>query len=196
MFAAGAAAAAGAATSPRLGWSAAGKPPKAAGSRAPVPNTLVVDQDGRAFRFYDDLVKDKVVMLNFFFTACGETCPLVTENLRSVQDLLGDRMGRDIFMLSVSLQPELETPAVLKDYAEQWSVKPGWRFLTGRPAEIEALRRGMGFASADPEYDLVLDNHTGLLRYGNERLDRWAGTPGLARPAWIAKAVTSIAGRA
>ena len=71
---------------------------------------------------------------------------------------------------------------------------PGWKFLTGRPDDIERLRRAMGFASADPDYDLILDNHTGLLRYGNERLDRWAGTAGLGRPAWIVKAVTSIAG--
>jgi protein SCO1 len=164
--------------------------------RTNIPNTEVVDQDGRAFRFYDDLVKDRVVMLNFFFTSCGETCPLVTENLRAVQGLLGERMGRDIFLYSISLQPALETPAVLKDYADQWDVKPGWKFLTGRPEEVEQLRRAIGFASADPDYDLILDNHTGLLRYGNDRLDRWAGTPGLARPAWIAKAVTSIAGRA
>ncbi len=163
---------------------------------AVVPNTAVVDQDGRALRFYDDLVRDRVVLLNFFYTGCAETCPLVTENLRAVQDLLGERMGRDIFIYSVSLQPELETPAILKDYADQWDVRPGWLFLTGRAGDVEQLRRALGFASADPDYDLILDNHTGLLRYGNERLNRWAGTPGLARPAWIAKAVTSIAGRA
>jgi protein SCO1/2 len=135
-------------------------------------------------------------MINFFFTSCGETCPLVSENLRTVQDLLGDRMGRDIFMYSVTLQPELETPAILKEYADVWEVRPGWRFLTGKPAEIEALRKAMGFASADPAADRILDNHTGLLRYGNDRLDRWGGVPGLARAAWIAKAVTSIAATA
>jgi protein SCO1/2 len=193
MFTAGAAAAAAAAVSPD--WLLRSTVANAA-SRAAIPNTAVVDQDGRSHRFYDDLVKDRVVLLNFFYTSCGETCPLITENLRVVQDLLGERMGRDIFIYSVSLQPALETPAILKDYADQWDVRPGWKFLTGRPEEIEQLRRALGFASADPDYDLLLDNHTGILRYGNARLDRWAGTPGLARPAWIAKAVTSIAGRA
>jgi protein SCO1/2 len=158
-----------------------------------IPNVEVLDQDGRRHRFYDDLVRDRVVLINFFFTACGDTCPLVTQNLREVQDLLGERMGRDIFMYSVTLQPELETPAILKDYAEIWEVRPGWSFLTGKPEEIERLRRAIGFASLDPAQDRIKDNHTGLLRYGNVALDRWAGCPALARPAWIAKAVGSLA---
>jgi len=192
LFAAGTVAVTGAAA----GSSLLARPALADDGRTAIPNTEVVDQDGRRYRFYDDLVKNRVVMINFFFTSCGETCPLVSENLRTVQDLLGDRMGRDIFMYSVTLQPELETPAILKEYADVWEVRPGWRFLTGKPAEIEALRKAMGFASADPAADRILDNHTGLLRYGNDRLDRWGGVPGLARAAWIAKAVTSIAATA
>ena len=124
------------------------------------------------------------MLLNFFFTSCGDTCPLVTENLREVQDILGERMGRDIFMVSVSLQPELETPAILHDYAAQWEVRPGWRFVTGRPDDIEQLRRATGFADVSPEYAVVRDSHTGLLRYGNDRLKRWAGTTG-SRPAGL-----------
>lgn len=194
MFAAGTAAAAGAVAGAGLGWlpTATGQA-QAAASRTAIPNIEVVDQDGRALRFYDDLIRGRVILLNVFFTACGDTCPLVTENLRAVQDLLGERVGRDIFMVSVTLQPELETPELLKDYARQWDVRPGWSFLTGRPADIEHLRRAMGFADADPEFAVVKDSHTGLLRYGNDRLDRWAGTAGLGRPAWIAKAVTSLA---
>lgn len=106
--------------------------------------------------------------------------------------MLGARVGRDIFLYSVSLQPELETPEILKDYAQAWDTRPGWLFLTGDPPDIEHLRRSMGFASADPDDDRIKDNHTGLLRYGNDRLDRWAGVPGLARPAWIARAVSSL----
>lgn len=106
--------------------------------------------------------------------------------------MLGARVGRDIFLYSVSLQPGLETPEILKDYAQAWDTRPGWLFLTGDPPDIEHLRRSMGFASADPVDDRIKDNHTGLLRYGNDRLDRWAGVPGLARPAWIARAVSSL----
>lgn len=193
MFGAGAAAIAGTVAG------SAGLAPRAAAATADagrtfIPDTEVVDQDGVRHRFYTDLVRGRVVLVNFFFTSCGETCPLVSENLRAVQDLLGARVGRELFFLSVTLRPELETAAILRDYARIWGARPpGWRFLTGRPAEVEALRRALGFASADPAQDRVLDNHTGLVRYGNDRLDRWAGVPGLARPAWIAKAVTALA---
>jgi protein SCO1/2 len=188
MLAAGAAALVGTTADPLLGSGAAMADPR----HDRLPNVEVIDQDGNAFRFYDDLVRDRVVLLNFFFTSCGETCPLVTQNLREVQDILGERIGRDIFMYSVSLQPELETPAILKDYAQLWDVRPGWKFLTGAPADIEALRQATGFASSNPAEDRIKDNHTGIVRYGNDRLDRWAGTAGLGRPAWIAKAVSAL----
>jgi protein SCO1 len=166
---------------------------QAQSGHTPIPNTDVLDQDGQRFSFYDDLVRDKVVMINFFFQGCGDTCPLTTQNMRLVQDLLGDRVGRDIFMYSITLQPEFDTPPMLKDYAQLWEVGPGWQFLTGTPADIEQLRKGLGYTSADPVSDLILDNHTGIVRYGNDRLDRWAGVPGLARAAWIAQAVGHLA---
>ena len=169
------------------------KEARAASGGSVIPNVEVLDQDGTSFRFYEDLVRHRAILVNFFFTSCAETCPLVTQNLREVQDLLGERMGRDVFMYSISLQPELETPAVLAAYAAPWDVRPGWRFLTGRAEDIERLRKAMGFASSDPAWDRVKDNHTGMVRYGNDRLDRWAGTAGLGRPAWITKAVTALA---
>ena len=161
-------------------------------SHRAIPNVPVQDQYGRRYDFYADLVYDRVVMVNFFFTVCGDVCPLVTQNLREVQDLLGDRVGRDIFMYSITLLPELETPTVLRDYADAWEAKPGWLFLTGKPDDIETLRVKLGFSS-DPNLSWENDDHTGLVRYGNDRVDRWTGGPALGRPAWIVKAVTSIA---
>jgi protein SCO1/2 len=189
IFAVGAATLAGTALGSGPPW----RPVTAQAGRSAIPNVPVLDQDGESHRFYDDLVKDRVVLINFFFTACGDTCPLVTENLREVQDLLGERVGRDILMHSISLEPALETPPVLADYARLWDARPGWRFLTGRPEDIERLRQALGFADADPAFADVKDSHAGLVRYGNDRLDRWAGAAGLGRPAWIAKAVTELA---
>lgn len=162
-------------------------------ARGLIPNTPVVDHAGRELAFYDDLIRGKAVLLNFFYTSCGDTCPLVTQNLREVQDILGERMGRDIFMVSVTLQPELETPPILRDYARLWDIRPGWSFVTGRPDQIAQLRGAMGFQDSEPDFAGERDSHTGMVRYGNDRLDRWGCAPGVQRPAWIAKAVTMLA---
>ena len=108
-----------------------------AASHPVIPNTPVFDQSGRRLHFYDDLIHGKAVLLNFFYTSCGDTCPLVTQNLREVQDILGPRMGQDIHMVSVTLQPELETPEILRDYVGLWDIRPGWTFLTGRPEWLD-----------------------------------------------------------
>lgn len=156
-----------------------------------IPDLPVTDHEGRRHRFYTDLVRGRVVTLNFFFTGCGPTCPLVTQNLLRVQELLAPRIGRDIFMYSLTLWPEMDTPEVLRAYVAEHGIGPGWRFLTGAPEDIERLRRRLGFANADPELDRITDEHIGLLRYGNDALDRWAGCPALSRPEWIVKAITS-----
>jgi protein SCO1/2 len=167
------------------------KPAQASSWYTRIPNIEVWAHDGRRLRFYDDLVKGRVVTVNMMFAGCGGICPLITQNLRRVQDLLGKRVGRDVFMYSVTLWPELETPEVLRAYAEQQEVGPGWLFLTGAPADLALLRQRLGFRSYDPERDVINDEHTGMLRFGNEPLDRWSGTAALGRPEWIAKAITS-----
>ncbi len=163
--------------------------PSAASAGTIIPNVEVVDHNGRRLHFYDDLIRDRAVLLNFFYTSCGDTCPLVTENLREVQDLLGERMDRDIFMVSVTLQPELETPPILRNYAAQWAIRPGWSFVTGHPDQIAELRRVTGFQVSAPDFAGERDSHTGMVRYGNDRLTAGPRTR-LQRPAWIAKAVT------
>jgi cytochrome oxidase Cu insertion factor (SCO1/SenC/PrrC family) len=81
------------------------------------PNTLLTDQDGQQMRFFDDMIKGKVVVINFIFTTCSDSCPLETARLRQVQKLLGDRVGKDIFFYSISIDPLSDTPEVLKAYA-------------------------------------------------------------------------------
>jgi protein SCO1/2 len=156
-----------------------------------IPDVEVWTHTGRRARFRTDLVGDRVVLLNVFFTTCGDTCPLVTQNLVEVRELLGDRVGRDVFMYSISLLPELETPEILREYAAAHGIGPGWELLTGAPADVERLRRGMGFAGPDPEADLLDDQHTGMLRYGSDALDRWSASPALLPPATIVKAIRS-----
>lgn len=139
-----------------------------------LPNVPLITQNGEHVRFYDDMVHDKTVLLNFFLIACAEgRCPLAMANLRKVQDLLGERMGRDVFFLSVTLRPELDSPNALKAYADNLDIKPGWSFLTGTAKDVETLRRGLGYVDPDPERDRDLSNHIGMARYGNDKLDRW-----------------------
>lgn len=140
-----------------------------------LPNVPLVTHNKESVRFYDDLIRDKTVLLNFFLVQCTDgKCPIAMANLRKVQDLLGDRMGRDVFFISITLQPLFDRPDKLKAYAENIvGAKPGWDFITGKPSDIDSLRRSLGFVDSDPERDKDLTNHTGMARYGNDRLERW-----------------------
>jgi protein SCO1 len=153
------------------------------------PNVKLQDQHGREVHFYDDLIKDKIVTINFFYAKCEGICPRVTANLAKAQKILGDRVGRDIFMTSISLKPEHDTPAVLKEYAEMFKARPGWSFLTGKPDDVEHLRRSLGFTNLDPQLDKDTSQHIGNVRMGNEPLMLWAACPGMARPEFIAKSI-------
>jgi protein SCO1/2 len=140
-------------------------------------NILLYDQHGKPVRFYDDLVKDKTVIINLMFTGCGETCPANTAELAKLNDLLGQRMGRDIIMVSLSIDPVADTPARLKQYWESFGAKPGWLFLTGKPGEVDRLRRELGAYDLDPMIDANPTQHAGFITVGNDRKDRWTALP-------------------
>jgi protein SCO1 len=154
-----------------------------------LPDVELQTHRGTTVTFYRDLIKDKVVVLNFMYTVCDGICPLVTRNLTKVQALLGDRAGRDIFLYSLTLKPEQDTVPVLARYAETRHIGPGWTLLTGRPADLEMLRRRLGFTDPDPAVDKDKSNHIGNLRYGNEALMRWGSCPGMSNPEWIHKSI-------
>lgn len=159
--------------------------------RTHLPNVNLITQNGKRVRFYDDLVKDRIVTINFFFGHCDEVCPLVTANLVKVQKLLGDRVGRDIFMYSISLKPEEDTPDVLQKYMKKFNARPeGWTFLTGQALDIEILRKGLGFTYPDPAIDRDKTQHIGNVRYGNEPLMLWGACPGMAHPPFIAESIS------
>jgi protein SCO1 len=161
-----------------------------AGPRADYfPNSLVQTHEGKSLRFYDDLVQGKVVVFNMMYSVCTGICPGNTANLRAVQEALGQRLGKDIFMVSMTLQPQFDTPSELKAYVKRYEIGPGWTYITGKPAEMEVIRRRLGFYNSDLTLDADLANHTGMVRIGNEKLDRWFMMPALAKPAQIARAI-------
>jgi len=153
------------------------------------PNVPLLTHDSRTVRFYDDLVKDKMVVFNFMYANCNGVCPGVMWNLARVRSLLGGRVGHDIFFCSFSLKPEEDTPEVLAKYARQRDIKPGWSLLTGKPDDVELLRHTLGFYDTNPERDRDKSNHSGNLRYGNEPLMRWAACPGMSDPEWIVESI-------
>jgi protein SCO1/2 len=156
------------------------------------PNLVLTTHEDKKVRFYDDLIKDKIVLINMMYAKCEGICVPVTMNLRKVQRMLGDRVGRDIFIYSLSLKPDEDTPMMLKHYAEMHHVGPGWLFLTGDPADLERLRQKLGFTNPDPKLDADKSQHIGMVRYGNEALQLWAACPGMANPSWIVESVSWV----
>ncbi len=168
-------------------------PPRELIQRRHLPNIELITQDGEKVRFYDDLVKDKIVVLNFMYTHCEKVCPSIMRNLARVQKILHDRIGRDIFMYSITLKPEQDTPEVLKKQAKQLGVGRGWLLLTGKPDDIDFLRKSLGFTYRDPAEDADKSNHIGMLRVGNEPMMRWSACEGQARTEWIATVILNEA---
>jgi protein SCO1/2 len=152
------------------------------------PNVPLVTHEGKKVRFFDDLIKDKVVMINFIFTSCPDVCPLETARLREVQKILGDRVGQDVFMYSISIDPEVDTPEVLKRYAEKFEAGPGWLFLTGNKEDTTELRRKLGLYR---EEEPGLTQHSTNLIIGNQKTGRWSKISPFENPYIIATQVGS-----
>jgi protein SCO1 len=161
------------------------------------PNVVVSTHEGQKALFYDDLLRGKLVMINCMSVTSEATYP-VTENLVKVQQLLGDRVGRDVFLYSLTLEPASDTPPVLQAFAKRYGVKPGWLFLTGEPALIDGLR-GRLFAHGpghDHTADPVQDCSRGLIRYGNEAIGLWGSVPARTEPEELVKRLSWVEARA
>jgi len=181
--------------------SASGKPRAVAEKNTPAaarvriqqknfPNVPLISHEGKRVNFYDDLIKGKVVTINFFYAKCDEICPLVSANLAKVQKILGDQVGRNIFMYSISLKPEEDNLDAIRAYRDSWHAGPGWSFFTGQPGDVEKIRKGIGFTYPEPAIDKDKTQHIGNVRYGNEPLMLWAACPGVAHAPWIAESFT------
>jgi len=127
----------------------------------------LVDHDGRTVRFFTDVLRDRVVAVTFFYTECVGMCPIMNQKLSEVQDLLGERLGKDIYLVSISVDPETDTPVVLRQYRERFEAREGWRFLTGQKKVVEDISRRLGQV-----YDK--EAHLPLILVGNVRTAHWA----------------------
>lgn len=154
-------------------------------------NAVFHTQDGKPVRMYDDLIKGKIAVINFFYASCEAFCPRSMACLAKVQNLIGDRLGRDIFMYSFTLKPEEDTPAKLKAYAKGIGAKPGWTFLTGNEYDLTTIRFKL-FRLDSPLVDFSVDIHAAELRIINDNLNKWTSWAIPVRPSMIREAISWV----
>jgi protein SCO1 len=175
----------------------AAAPAAAAGRLGENANVPLITQDRQPVRFYDDLIKGKIVAVNFIYTSCMFTCPLETARLAQVQRILGDRVGKDIFFYSISIDPDHDTPEVLKEYMQEFDIGPGWTFLTGKREDIDLLAIRLGL-TGDPSITSGpgpnLDGHTPHLLIGNERTGQWLRNSSTDNPSVLAHFLVDFVG--
>jgi protein SCO1 len=133
------------------------------------PNIELMTHLGKRVRFFDNLVKDKVVLINFIYTQCADACPMETARLLEVQKLLPGRLGKDVFFYSISIDATHDTPETLNAYAKTWHTGPGWTFLAGKDEDVTLLRKKLGVYEAD----LKKKNHSLSLIIGNQATGQW-----------------------
>ena len=145
-------------------------------------DTALVDQEGRSLRLYSDLMADRVVVIAAMFTTCEGVCPVTMANFKQLQDWLGPRLGDDVLLLAVSVDPEQDTPERLAEYARAFGAREGWHFLTGERVDVDSVLRRLGL------YAEVKESHSPVFLVGNERTGLWKKAMGLAG----AEALTGI----
>jgi protein SCO1/2 len=146
----------------------------------------LVNQNGEKMRFYSDLLQGKTVVINTFFATCQASCLPITRNLEKVQDALGDRLGKDARIVSISVDPEVDTPAELKAFSKKFHARPGWYFLTGNKADVDFVLKKLGQFVADK------NEHLNIVLIGNDRTGLWKKAFGLAKSDELIKVVDSV----
>ena len=153
-----------------------------------IPNVRVLDQNGKALDFYSDLIKGHNVAINFIFTTCTTVCPVLTATFRRVQSEL-EKSQSDVKLISVSVDPTVDTPERLRDFADKFKAGPGWTFVTGDKTEIDSLLQRLGAGVGNK------NDHTSMVLIGNDLADVWTRTYGLSSPTVLMKVITDTANR-
>jgi protein SCO1/2 len=149
-------------------------------------DTVLMNQNGESVRFYSDLLKNRIVVINTFFTECVSVCPLLNRNMQAIQDWLGDRLNRDVLLLSISVDPATDTPPRIKEYAQRFHAKPGWVFLTGTKENVELVLQKLG------QRVEARDDHSTIFIIGNDRTHLWKKAMGAAKSDQLIPIVESV----
>jgi protein SCO1 len=132
----------------------------------------VLDQDGKALKFYSDVLKNKIVLINFVFTHCEQTCPMLTRTFAKVQAELGRNAPERVHLVSISVDAQRDTPTVLKRYAAQFGAKPGWRFITGKKDNVDWVIHRLG------QWNEVIEAHSPMIMVADVKTGRWQALRG------------------
>jgi protein SCO1/2 len=149
-------------------------------------NTQLLTQDGTPVRFYADVLKGKVIVINSFFSTCKGACLPMNRNFKRMADLLGDKVGKDVFLISISVDPEMDSPAALKKYAQTLQAPPGWLFLTGPKRNVDFVLSKLG------QYVDDKNDHLTILIIGNEPSGLWKKAFALSKAEELVEVVQSV----
>jgi cytochrome oxidase Cu insertion factor (SCO1/SenC/PrrC family) len=156
-----------------------------------IPDVEVLDQEGNALHFYSDLIKGKTVAINFIFTNCTTICPPLAATFARVQKEMGDKVGKDVHFISISVDPLTDTPERLKAWGAKFKAGAGWTFVTGTKPEMDKLLNALGASVSRRE------DHTPAVIIGNDTKGIWTRTYGLARtPVMVGLIEDVMAGKA
>ncbi|MGH8520433.1 MAG: SCO family protein [Gammaproteobacteria bacterium] len=155
-------------------------------SKASIPDVVLLNQHGEQVRFYSDLVKNKVVAINFIFTTCTTICLPMGAHFSKLQKLMGEQVGKDFHLISISVDPVIDTPQRLKAWGEKLNAGPGWTLLTGPKHDVVTVLKALGVFTPD-KWD-----HTPIVLIGNEATGQWARADGLASPAKLAEIISYL----
>lgn len=147
----------------------------------------LLNQDGAKLRFYSDLLKGHTVVINAFFTTCTSVCPAMSATLARIQKELGDRVGKQVFLISISVDPVTDTPERLKAYAEKFHAKPGWSFITGKKENVDWALYKLG------QYVENKNDHTSIMIIGNEATGLWKKAYALSPATELIKIIEGVA---
>jgi protein SCO1 len=165
---------------------AGASPKEEAAVKMSIPDLPLLDQDGKQIHFYRDLIQGKVVVINFIFTTCTTICPPMAATFSRVQNQIGDRLGKDIYLISISVDPAVDTPQRLKAWGAKFGAKPGWTFVTGNKPEMDQLLKALSGYTARKE------DHSPTVLIGDDAKGVWTRAYGLAKPALLVQLIESV----
>ncbi|HSD48058.1 MAG TPA: SCO family protein [Pyrinomonadaceae bacterium] len=146
----------------------------------------LVNQNGEKMRFYHDLLQGKTVIINSFFATCQGSCLPITRNLEKIQEVLGERLGHDVRIISISVDPTVDTPGELLAFGKKFHARPGWYFLTGSKENVEFVLKKLG------QFVENKQDHLNIIIVGNDRTGLWKKAFGLAKSEELIKVVESV----